>query len=512
MKTVRLACSVAWFLILSASSAPADVKPIGLLGDNAVLQRDMQAPIWGTADPGEKVTVTLGKYQAEATADQDGRWIVKLGPMAAGGPFEMTVAGKNTVTFKNVMIGEVWLCAGHSNMGLSVSQAINGAQEAATADCPGIRQCGVPYVTADQPLRTVAGRWTVCTPRTAAGFSAAGFFFARDLQKALNNVPVGLIVSGDVAETLVPREALAADPALKPILDRWAAELAKWPERKPAYDAQIEAWKKAVTKARAEGKQPPSEPGAPPNPTYWRRPSGLYYGTIAPMMPYAIRGVITYVERPLSYEARALLPAVVTSWRNGWGQGDFPFLMCQPAAYRPAVAEPRESEFAEFREAQLLTVKKLPNTAAIVTIDIGDAVEIHPKNKQDVGKRLALAARALAYGEKIEYSGPVYDSLAVEDGKIRLRFTHVGGGLVVKGGEPLKQFAIAGEDKKFAWADARIDGDTIVVSSDKVSKPVAVRYAWSDNPEGCNLFNRDGLPAVSFRTDEWPISGSPRRN
>jgi len=355
----------------------------------------------------------------------------------------------------------------------------------------------------------VEGTWVVCSPQRAAGFSAVGYFFARDIQKVLN-VPIGLIVTGDVAETLVPMEVLQGDPDLHPILDRWAAELAKWPERKPAYDAQVKEWEEAVKKAKAEGTQPPSKPNPPPNPDYYRRPAGLYNGTIAPMIPYGIRGVITYVERPMVYESRRLLPAVVNSWRTKWGQGDFPFLICQVANYRSANPQPGESSFAEFREAQLLTVLKVPNTALAATIDIGDAIDIHPRNKQDVGKRLALAARALAYGEKIEYSGPVYDSVAVEGSSVRLRFKHVGGGLVAKGGGPLKQFAIAGSDKKFVWADAKIDGDTVVVASDKVPQPVAVRYAWADNPEGCNLYNREGLPAVPFRTDDWPISGSPR--
>ena len=279
MKRFHFAGSLVWYLALTASPAPADVKPIGILGDNMVLQRDMKVPVWGTADPGEKVTVTLGKYQAEATADQDGRWMAKLGPMEAGGPFEMTVTGKNTVTLKNVMVGEVWLCAGHSNMGLSVSQAVNGTQEVAEANYPNIRQFSTRYVAADQPQSTVEGTWVVCSPQRAAGFAAVGYFFARDIQKALN-VPIGLIVTGDVAETLVPMEVLQGDPDLHPILNRWAAELAKWPERKPAYDAQVREWEEAVKKAKAEGKQPPSKPNPPPNPDYWRRPAGLYNGTI----------------------------------------------------------------------------------------------------------------------------------------------------------------------------------------------------------------------------------------
>ncbi|MGA2067551.1 MAG: sialate O-acetylesterase [Thermoguttaceae bacterium] len=443
MKRFRFLGLPVWYLALAASPAPADVKPIGLFGDNVVLQREMKTPVWGTADSGEKVAVTVGKYRAEA-------------------------------------------------------------------NYPDIRQFrATRYVAADQPQSTVEGTWVACSPQRAAGLSAVCYFFARDIQKALN-VPIGLIVTGDVAETLVPVEVLQRDPDLHPILNRWAAELAKWPERKPVYDAQVKEWQEAVKKAKAEGRRPPAEPNPPPNPNYWRRPGGLYNGTIAAMIPYGIRGVITYVERPLVYESRKLLPAVVNCWRSKWGQGDFPFLMAQVANYRHANPQPGESTLAEFREAQLLTALTVPNTALVATIDIGDAIDIHPRNEQDVGKRLALAARALAYGEKVVYSGPVYDSMVVESNHIRLRFKHVGGGLIAKGGDPLKQFTVAGKDKEFVWADAKVDGDTVLVASDKVSLPVAVRYAWADNPEGCNLYNRESLPAVPFRTDDWPISGSPR--
>ncbi len=463
------------FLILTgfAAAASAEVKLAGIFGDHMVLQREMSTPVWGTAEPGEKIDVVLGPYRTEATADAGGCWTARLSPMRAGGPFAMTVTGKNTVTLKDVLVGEVWFCSGQSNLG-NLPSVTNAAQEQAAAKYPNMRALAVQGIVADQPQGNVKGTWVTCTPNDAWQFSAVGYFFARDLHKALN-VPIGIITTGQGAgiRAFMSKEALDSDLDLQPLLKNW-------------------------------GTPRPDDP---------QRASGAYNGKIAPLMPYGIRGVAWYQgegDVGLGYTYRKALPTMINAWRTRWGEGDFPFLIVQLANYGQPRTQPGESRWAEVREAQFLTARKIPHAALAVTIDIGEANDIHPRNKQDVGKRLALAARALVYGEKIVYSGPIYDSMTVEGSRVRLRFKHVGGGLVAKGQGKLAGFAVAGPDKKFVWADARIDGDNVLVSSGEVPQPVAVRYAWADNPEGCNLYNKEALPASPFRTDDWPVLSSPR--
>ncbi|MCW8133672.1 MAG: 9-O-acetylesterase [Planctomycetota bacterium] len=622
-----------------------------------VVQRGIKVPVWGWAEAGTKITVKLGEQSAEATADEKGAWKAELPAMEAGGPFELTVTGKETKTLKNVMVGDVWVCSGQSNMEWGLWGIKNSKEEIAAAKFPNIRLFAVQKTISATPKDDPAtGGWVECGPGTVTGFSAVGYFFGRHLHEQLK-VPIGLIHTswgGTVAEAWTSREALAKLEDFKPVMESIEKAEANLPELQKEYDAKLAEWKKAVEAAdpgtkdaekawfkpetdaaawkpldlpshwekgglpdfdgvvwfRREVEIPeawaskeltlslgpiddaditwfngtqvgatdgwnvarkykvpgdlvkagkntlavrvldtggpgglygkpeqltlvpagmadakpvslagawsfnpgmslqeiPARPLPPASINNQNSPTALYNGMLAPVIPYGIKGAIWYQGESnagRAFQYRTLFPAMIQDWRGRWGEGDFPFFFVQLANFMAAKPEPGESAWAELREAQRMTLS-LPNTGMATIIDIGEAGDIHPKNKQDVGLRLALAARGVAYGEKLVYSGPSYKSMAVEEGKIRLTFDHVGGGLEAKGGEPLKSFAIAGEDKVFVWADAKIDGETVVVSSAKVEKPVAVRYAWADNPEGCNLYNKDGLPASPFRTDDWP--------
>ncbi len=496
-------------LLVNAVAVFADVKLPAVISDNMVLQRGKKTPIWGWAEPGEKVRVK-GSWQLFGTstkAKDNGKWMVKIRPPKAGGPYEIVLKGNNTITLKNILVGEVWICSGQSNMQWSVRQAANPEQEVAVADFPKVRLFTVKRKVAEQPQSDCVGSWTMCSPETVPGFSAVGYFFGRELHQQLD-VPVGLIHTswgGTPAEAWTRRGVLESEPDCIPILQRFDEAMAKYPEAKKQYEEKVKKWKEAVEKAKAEGKDPPRRPGPPFGPGNPHSPAGLYNAMIAPLIPYGIQGAIWYQGESnagRAYQYRQLFPAMITNWREDWGQGKFPFLFVQLANFMAADPEPVDSAWAELREAQLMTLA-LPKTGMAVIIDIGEANNIHPKNKQDVGKRLALWALAKTYGKKQVYSGPIYKSMKTEGNKIILDFEHVGGGLAAGGGEPLKGFAVAGAERKFVWADAKIEGDTVVVSSNEVSVPVAVRYGWANNPV-CNLYNKEGLPASPFRTDDWP--------
>ena len=496
-------------LLVNAGAAFADVKLPAVISDNMVLQHGMEVPIWGWAEPGEKIEVRFGIYSYgwRTTTGKDGKWMVKIGPLRAGGPYEIIIKGNNTITRKNILVGEVWVCSGQSNMQWSVRQSANAEQEIAAADYPNIRLFTVERKPAEEPQSDCVGDWQLCSPQTVPGFSAVAYYFGRKLHKELN-VPVGLIHTswgGTPAEAWTSKKTLESDPDFEPILKRYDDAIAKYPQAKKKYEEDVKKWKEAVKKAKAKGKKAPRRPSRPFGPWNPHSPAGLYNGMIAPLIPYGIGGAIWYQGESnagRAYQYRKLFGAMIANWRNDWGQGNFPFLFVQLANFMAVNPEPSESAWAELREAQLMTLA-LPKTGMAVIIDIGEANNIHPKNKQDVGKRLALWALARSYGKKLEYCGPIYKSMRVEGSKIILHFDHVGSGLVAGGGGPLKGFAIAGADRKFVWADAKIDGDTVVVSSDKVSEPAAVRYAWADNPV-CNLYNKEGLPASPFRTDDRP--------
>lgn len=489
--------AAAFLLILgslgTARETKVELKLHALFSDGMVLQSDFACPIWGTVEPGEEVSVSIAGQKKTSKAGADGKWSIKLDPLKSGGPHELVVGGRNTVTVRDVLVGEVWVCSGQSNMEWVVNGSNNAAEEKAAADYPKIRHFLVPKRQEAAPVADVVGSWKVCTPETVGGFTAVGYFFGRELHQKLN-VPVGLIHTswgGTAAEVWTSKRALDATDLLKPMVEGYQ-------KRNENYEKQLAAHKEAVEKAKTEGKPAPKAPGGKP-----MMPSCLYNGMIANIIPYGIKGAVWYQgesNASRAKEYRTLFPAMIKNWREDWGQGDFPFGFVQLANYMARREQPADSAWAELREAQTQTLS-LPKTGMAVIIDIGDAKDIHPRNKQDVGKRLALWAQSQVYQKEIVYSGPMYDTMKVEEGKARLSFKHVGGGLEAKG-ENLTGFAVAGEDRTFHWADAKIDGSTVVVSSDKVAKPVAVRYAWADNPD-CNLYNKEGIPASPFRTDDW---------
>jgi len=494
-------------LAAAAMPAAADVKPHPLFSDNAVLQSAMPLAVWGTADDGEKVTV---RFQGQtATAAADGRrWSVRLEPLEPGGPAEMTISGNNAVTLQNVLVGEVWISSGQSNMAWTVTNSDGADETIAQSANAKIRLFTVPRAGADEPLAEIEAAWAECGPETVGSFSAVGYYFGKHLQEKLN-VPVGLIntsYGGTPAEAWTSREVLASEPELKDVLDAYAEVIKRYPEARRRYEEALAKWKEEAAAARKEGKpferRRPQPPTGPDNP---RRPAALYNAMIAPLEPFALRGAIWYQGESnagRAYQYRTLFPAMIRCWRDAWPQGDFPFLFVQLAPFMKIEQEPSESAWAELREAQLLTMLRVPNTAMAVITDVGEEDNIHPKKKEPVGDRLALAARALAYGEKIEYSGPVFSKMEIDGGKAVLSFDHLGGGLVAEGGK-LAGFAVCGEDRRFVNADAEIRGDKVIVSSPEVPKPAAVRYGWANYPLG-NLWNRAGLPASPFRTDDFP--------
>jgi sialate O-acetylesterase len=477
----------------------AELKLIPLFSDNMVLQCDIPAPIWGTAEAGDEVTVAVAGQKKSAKAGADGKWIVKLDPIKAGGPHDLTVSGKTSVTLKNVLVGEVWICSGQSNMEMSVTSSNNSDEEKAKATFPNLRLFTVQKRQADAPVsdildaqgKPVAG-WKECGPATVGGFSAVAYFFGREIHQKLG-VPVGLIHTswgGTPAEVWTSDRVIQSRPEFKNYVNFYA-------KRQEDYEKALPKYKEDVEKAKAEGKPAPKALNKP------MKLSALYNGMIAPLIPYGIKGAIWYQGESNAAQAKiyqTLFPSMITNWREDWGQGDFPFGFVQLANYLARKDQPADSNWAELREAQTMTLS-LPKTGMAVIVDIGDSKDIHPKNKQDVGKRLAYWAESQVYGKDLVYAGPMYQSMKVDGGKVAISFKHVGGGLVAKG-DKLAGFAVAGEDRKFVWAEAKIDGDTVVVSADQVSKPAAVRYAWADNPE-CNLYNKEGLPASPFRTDTW---------
>jgi sialate O-acetylesterase len=476
-----------------ASVALADVKLPALISDGMVLQQGTDVPVWGWADDGETVTVEIQGQKVMATA-KDGKWMLKLKPLKAGGPFTLTIAGKNRIEMKNVLVGEVWICSGQSNMQWSLKQSDSGEAEIAKANYPMIRLFTVPRAETDKPQSDVKAVWKECGPESVGAFSAVGYYFGRDLHKA-RKVPIGLInnaVGGSPAESWTSEEILTGDAEYKQFH-------AEYPARMNQYNQATEKFKANSEAAKAEGKPAPRPPGRP-----WM-PSGLYNGMLAPLAPYAIKGAIWYQgesNATRAYQYRRLFPTMIRNWRAIWGQGDFPFLFVQLAAFGPNAPTLGESDWAELREAQTTTLRAVPKTGMALAIDYGTYDDIHPRKKEPVGARLALAARSIAYGEKLTFSGPMYDSMKVEDGRISLRFKHTGKGLEARDGE-LKGFLIAGEDRIWREAKAEINGKRVVVSSPEVLKPVAVRYAWAKFP-ACNLYNKDGLPASPFRTDDWP--------
>ncbi len=506
-------------MLATAGVSRANVQLPNIFGDNMVLQRDRAIPIWGKADPGEKITVALdvtvtpradGKKTArrtgKATAGKDGLWMVKLGKLPAGGPYQMTVTGKNTLNFVNVLVGEVWVCSGQSNMNFRMDGIPGIKNEVGAANYPDIRYFTVDMVSRETPQFDFPGakpKWVECSPETAGTFSAVAYYFGKEIRGAVG-VPVGLVHSswgGALAEDWTTMKTLRSNPKLRPIVENLDRLKAEYPQAKADYQRRTEEMQKAQKEGRtALYPLPPRAPGE----RDW--PSGLYNAMLHPMIPYGIRGVIWYQGESNSVRAeqyRTLFPAMIKDWRNAWGQGDFPFIFVQIANWKTDTipVEATWGSWPELREAQFMALK-VKNTAMAVTVDVGDSTNIHPADKQSVGRRLALGALRVAYGRSVEWSGPLYKSMRRDSEKIRLKFDHTAKGLVAKGGA-LTGFTVAGEDRAFYPASAFIEGDEVVVRSDRVAEPVAARYGWSDNPY-CNLYNSERLPASPFRTDSWP--------
>jgi sialate O-acetylesterase len=467
--------------------ARADVSVPNIVGSHMVLQRDQANPIWGWAEPGEQIKVSIASQSKTAQAGPDGAWRVKLDPLPAGGPHTLTIQGKNTLRFEDVLVGEVWICSGQSNMQWSVAQSDDSDLESLTARYPAIRLISVPQVGTQEPQKNFNGQWEVCTPETVKQFSAVGYFFGRVLHQALD-VPIGLIDDawgGSACEAWIRRDILEAKEEYKPLIERWKG-----------IEANFE-------KAQAAGNVPANLANQMRGNA---RPGNIYNGVLKPTIGYGIRGVIWYQgesNASRAYQYRDLFPLMIQSWRDEWGQGDFPFYFVQLADFRAEATEPRESDWAELREAQTMTLKKLPKTGQAVIIDLGEGKDIHPKNKRDVAERLARWALANDYGIAIPYRSPEYASMTKEGSKIVLKFDHVDGGLTTFDVVEPIGFTIAGSDRKFVPAQAKITGpNTIEVVSDQVTDPVAARYAWADNPV-CNVYARNGLPLTPFRTDDW---------
>jgi sialate O-acetylesterase len=546
MKTRLFVSSLCATLFLAVSTR-AEVRPSALFSDHMVLQNGVQVPIWGTADPGEKITVKFDGQTKSANADPTGKWMVRLAKLKSGGPYTMTIAGKKdsvAITINDVLVGEVWLGSGQSNMVFNVSNTghrpyglLDEKQEIAAASYPQVRMFTVADTKSLTPQTDVKGEWKVCSPATVADFSAIGYLFARDLNQALK-VPVGIIISAygaSTAEAWVPREALAADPRLKPILDRFDAREAAFkaaPPVPPAPAAAPAPAPEAPVPGLATAPSTP-EPGVQPAARRARggggdpvqdqhQPTVLYNGMINGVIPYAIRGAIWYqgesiLGNPGIPMYSHVMETLVTEWRKRWDEGNFPFYAVQLATLKNNSNNPRVRE----QQAEILA---LPNTGLAVTVDIGDSANVHPKNKEPLCDRLSRVALANVYGRKMEFSGPVYASMKVEGDAIRINFTHADGltthypdGLYTHVSEPgttntaeipaandgpLKWFQIAGADGKYVDAQATIDGNTVVVRSPDVPAPVSVRYAWDNYPYGANLYNSAGLPAVPFRTNK----------
>lgn len=498
------------FLSLAAKVS-AEVKLAPVLASHMVLQRDKPVPVWGTAAAGEKVAVAFGGQTQETTAGPDGKWQVKLSPMPANAvPQTLEVRGGDgkKTELTDVLVGEVWLGSGQSNMEWPVRASVNGAAETEAAKFPTIRLLNVPKSTVPQPVTSLNTTWTECTPETAAGFSAVLFFMGRELNRELN-VPVGLINSSWGGSRIEPWTSVEGFSQVPSQRDNARAIRASTPgtgeynNSNSAWLGNVEQWIKDSRAALQKGQQVPAMPQQPgPPPQGFQGTVGLYNGMIYPLVPYAIRGAIWYQGESNNGEGMLYLDrkkALVGGWRQVWGQGDFPFYTVQLAPFNYGNGKDNTS-LAEIWEAQNATLTEIPNAGVAVINDIGNATDIHPTNKQEVGRRLSLIALAKEYGRaNVVYSGPAFAGKTVEGAKIRVKFTSTGGGLVTRDGKPVDWFEIAGADGKFVPAEAVIEGSDVLVSSPQVAQPAQVRLGWSQLGTP-NLMNKEGLPASAFRS------------
>jgi sialate O-acetylesterase len=514
----KLVCAIL-ILLLSVSIAynqQSDIRLPKIFSDNMVLQRGSNIPIWGWAYPGEHITANLGNYSAETVTAADGKWKLFFGPIEAGGPYQLVISGKNAIIINNVLIGEVWVCSGQSNMEMPVDSVAtwysgvhNYKEEISKANYPQIRLFKESRIVSEKPQDDCEGLWSQCSPASVSDFSAVAYFFGRKLYHELG-IPVGIIDAsngGTNIEAWMSKEVLESEAGFRPYLDEFRKLMDDYPKLLKVYEQRMAIHQKEVEEAKAAGKPVPWRGPMPPaGPGDRNTPSGLYNGMIAPLMHSCITGVIWYqgennTGNPHLYEK--LFPALIKNWRHNWSQGDFPFYYVQLAGFNTKQTwwGGGSKNWVLLREAQLKTLS-VPNTGMAVASDVGDANDTHMKNKQEVGRRLALIALAKTYHCNIICSGPSYKSMDIEGNRIILHFENADSELTSGDGEEIKGFTISGEDKKFYNAIAVVHGDIIEVSCKEVMKPVAVRYSWKDYPDA-NLCNKEGLPASQFRTDNW---------
>lgn len=503
MHPPRFVLSLCCLALATASALAADLKLAPLFCDHAVLQQGKPVPVWGWGNAGDKVEVAFNGQTVATVIDPAGRWQASLPALQASAePKEVTVTAEGkTLTIRDVVVGEVWLCSGQSNMEWRVDQALNAEKEMADAHYPLIRQFRVPKVYKEEPIVEFQSSWVAASPKTVGMFSAVAYFFARDLQRDIH-VPIGLInasFGGKMIEVFMSPEALASDPAFAVVFKRWEAEQKTLPVRMAAWEKSNASPGASADAPPADGESPARAKGMSPHlMVEQHRPGCLFNGMLNPLLPCALRGMIWYqgehnIARAGEY--RSLFPSFIKDMRQKFQQGDFPFYYVQLANFEATLDKTREG-YAQLREAQLQTLS-LPNTGMTVTVDIGTPENVHPKNKQDVGARLARLARAKTYNLGGVYSGPIFKSAVREGSSLRLMFDYAEGGLVAPK-EPVASFELAGPDGKFQAATAEIEADTLVVKSDAVKDPTAVRYAWANAPVA-SLFNQEGLPASPFR-------------
>lgn len=488
--------ALAWGRFSVADAAEDTLRMPAMFGEHMVLQREQPIAVWGWSTPGDDVEVRIASEQASATTDDDGRWQVELPAMSAGGPYTLSVnTNGQTLEFGDVMVGEVWLCSGQSNMDMRLAK-VDGAQAAIDhADDRDLRLFYVNRAIANEQRDDVEASWTPSNPSDASRFSAAAYFMGQRLRQELG-VAVGLIhtaYGGTPAEAWTGGHTLSANPELKPIVDRWV-------QRVESYEQAVSEHESAIERG---------ETSKPPTPLTERyAPSGLYNAMLAPIAPYGIRGFIWYQGESNTWRStqyRELLSSMIADWRTLWGNENLPFAIVQLPNYAEPPRVPRaSSSWPELRESQRLAAKQNERVGLIVTIDVGDPTDIHPRDKASVGDRLARWAMAETYGDDRSWSGPQYVDAEFVGDEVIIRFDHAGSGLEGREGQPIRGFVIAGKDKRFRWANAEVRDDTIVVTEAKVTQPEAVRYAWDDNPSWANLINGEGLPAGPFRTDDWP--------
>ncbi len=496
----------------------AELRLPAIIGDHMVLQQGQQNRIWGWDSPGTKLTVTIDGQMHTAEASAEGKWVVTLESLPVNAePTVMTIEGSSRREIRDILVGEVWMCSGQSNMGFSLGGDWKGDVEALASRHPNLRLISVPQVGTQDLKDDFNGAWESATPENCRGFSAVGFFYGRYLHEILG-VPVGLIDNawgGSAAEAWVRRDTMEKEERFKALMDGWREREVQLgsAETRANYEKAMAEWKGAAEKARAENKPVPGQPSNPDQLLSGNsRPGNIFGGVLHPTLGYGIKGVIWYQGESnagRAWEYAQLFPFMIEQWRAEWNQGDFPFYWVQLADFMPEKPDPGESAWAELREAQTKAMV-LPNTGQAVIIDLGEGNDIHPKNKYDVAARLARWALARDYGLNLECQSPTFQAMRIEGNKAILTFDHLGGGLRTVDIKDVMGFAICGEDRTWHWAEAEIKGDnTIEAWSDTVAAPVALRYAWADNPR-CNVYSKNGLPLTPFRTDDFPMITEPK--